>query len=115
EDSRRKFLDPDPAVRRESLEKLWDAWERIKTIEPAADKKQATKKILDHAAPEIRFRDLLETDARELTRIGNDFRIRHSETTKAEIYEMEQVDYLFQRMFAMVMLLLNRRSKCGEV
>lgn len=111
EDSRRKFLDPDPAVRRESLEKLWDALERIKTIEPGHDKKQATKKILDHAAPEPRFRDLLETDARELTRIGNEFRIRHSETTKTEIYETEQVDYLFQRTFALVMLLLKRRGK----
>src|ERR1039457_1066325 len=26
--ARTKFLNPDPRVRRESLEKLWDAWER---------------------------------------------------------------------------------------
>jgi hypothetical protein len=31
EKSRRKFLAPDLEVRREALEALWDAWERIKT------------------------------------------------------------------------------------
>lgn len=110
EDSRRKFLDPNPVVRREALEKLWDAWERIKTIEPGGDKKETTKKILDMAAPDPKFRDLLKIDARELTRIGNEFRIRHSETDKAEIHEINQVDYLFQRMFAILMLLLSRRN-----
>lgn len=110
EDSRRRFLDPNPSVRRDALEKLWDAWERIKTIEPGNDKKETTKKILDMAAPEPKFRELLEIDARELTRIGNEFRIRHSETDKAEIDEAEQVDYLFHRMFSMVILLLSRRG-----
>ncbi|MFP3608095.1 hypothetical protein SB753_40280, partial [Paraburkholderia sp. SIMBA_053] len=32
EESRDKFLHPDEAIRRESLERLWDAWERIKTV-----------------------------------------------------------------------------------
>lgn len=107
EDSRRKFLDPSPTVRRDALEKLWDAWERIKTIEFGEDKKQTTKMILDMAASEPMFRELLEIDALELTRIGNKFRIRHSETDKVEIHEVTQVDYLFQRMFAIVMLLLS--------
>jgi hypothetical protein len=30
EAARTKFLSPDPNVRRESLEKLWDAWERVR-------------------------------------------------------------------------------------
>ncbi len=33
-----KFLHPDFTVRREALEKLWDAWERLKTIEPGTAK-----------------------------------------------------------------------------
>jgi hypothetical protein len=32
ETARAKFLAPDPRIRRESLEKLWDAWERLKTL-----------------------------------------------------------------------------------
>jgi hypothetical protein len=58
EDARRKFTNPAPKIRREGLEKLWAAWERVKTIEPAKDKKEATKKILDRAALEPTFRDL---------------------------------------------------------
>jgi hypothetical protein len=109
EGSRRKFLDPSPTVRRDALEKLWDAWERIKTIEFGDNKRETTKKILDMAASETTFRELLETDALELTRIGNKFRIRHSETDKIEVGEVAQVDYLFHRMFAIVMLLLSSR------
>ena len=30
ETAQRKFLNPDNAIRREALEKLWDAWERLK-------------------------------------------------------------------------------------
>ena len=109
EDARRKFTSPDQKIRREGLEKLWDAWERVKTIEPGQDKKESTKKILDRAATEPHFRALLEADAIELTRIGNEFRIRHSETNKTEIGESENVDYLFYRMFAMINLLLSAR------
>jgi len=32
--ARNKFLSPDLNIRKESLEKLWDAWERLKTITP---------------------------------------------------------------------------------
>jgi len=108
EDSRCRFLNRDPVVRGEALEKLWDAWERIKTIEPGKDKKESTKIILDKVSSNQQFRDLLETEALELTRIGNNFRIRHSETNKEEIDDPAHVDYCFHRMFAMIMLLLKK-------
>ena len=34
-----KFINRDPAIRREGLEKLWDAWERLKTLEVPGAKK----------------------------------------------------------------------------
>lgn len=110
EDARRKFTNPDPKIRREGLEKLWDVWERVKTLEPGKDKRETTKKILDKAAAEPTFRKLLESEAKELTDIGNNFRIRHSETNKVEIDESEQVDYLFYRMFSLINLLLLVRQ-----
>jgi hypothetical protein len=82
ETARSKFLSPDPKLRRESLEKLWDAWERLKTLEPGKDKKASVKSLLDKATGEPKFRDLLEREARELTDIGNTFQIRHTETTQ---------------------------------
>ncbi|GAB4153711.1 MAG: hypothetical protein Fur0021_19670 [Candidatus Promineifilaceae bacterium] len=94
-------------MRREALEKLWDAWERIKTINPAKDKRASVKILLDKASPEERFRQILETDANQLTKIGNDFLIRHTETDKPPIQSHKHVDYLFHRLFAMIRLLLE--------
>ena len=45
-----QFLHPDEAIRREALEVLWDAWERLKTLGSGRDKKAQTASILDGAA-----------------------------------------------------------------
>src|SRR5262245_31344246 len=58
ETARTKFLSPDPNVRRESLEKLWDAWERLKSLE-AVDKKVSVEALLVQTAPEPKFREQL--------------------------------------------------------
>ncbi len=110
ETARIKYLDPDPRVRRESLEKLWDAWERLKTVEPGKDKKVSIKALLAKASPEEHFREVLEKEARELTNIGNNFQIRHSETYQTPIKINEHIDYLFHRLFAMIHLLLKTRD-----
>lgn len=112
ETARAKYLDPDLNIRKESLEKLWDAWERQKTLEDK-DKKKGATTLLNKSATEPTFRALLEEDAEKLTAIGNNFRIRHSETTKAPIETSEQVDYLFHRMFALVRLLLKKTHRGG--
>lgn len=112
ETARSKYLDPDLTNRRDSLEKLWDAWERLKTLEHA-DKRTSVSLLLDKAASEPTFRRLLEEEARDLTETGNNFRIRHSETNRAPIDTSEQVDYLFHRMFAMIRLLLKKTARGG--
>ena len=109
ESSRSKYLSPDPDIRRESLEKLWDAWERVKTIEPAPDKKASVERLLDKATSEAKFREALENEALELTRIGNTFQIRHSETSQIPLESSEHIDYLFHRLFALIQLLLRSR------
>lgn len=111
--SRQKFLNRSLDVRRESLEKLWDAWERLKTVETGKDKKESAKALLDKAATEPNFRDRLEQEARELTEIGNKFVIRHTETDKVPIQDSAQVDYLFQRMFSIIRLLLKASGRGG--
>jgi hypothetical protein len=110
--ARAKYLDPNPTVRQESLEKLWDAWERLKTIEPGADKIAKVTALLNRASPETTFRDALNKEAIELTRIGNNFRIRHSETTQIPLQLTEHVDYLFHRLFALIMLFLKTTNRC---
>lgn len=112
ETARSKYLDPDLVIRKDSLEKLWDAWERLKTLEHT-DKRTSISLLLDKSASEPTFRSLLEKEARDLTDTGNTFRIRHSETSKVPIDTTEQVDYLFHRMFAMIRLLLKKTGR-GE-
>jgi hypothetical protein len=113
ETAREKFLNRSLDIRKEGLEKLWDAWERLKTVEPDKDKKAQANALLDKAAKEPNLRARLEKEAMELTEIGNNFMIRHTETTKPPITESAQVDYLFHRMFAMIRLLLKSSNRGG--
>jgi len=113
ETARTKYLKPDLAVRKEALEKLWDAWERLKTIENQGNKKYSTKKLLDRASSLPKFRDFIEKDTKALTGAGNDFQIRHSEVSQEQLSSSEQVDYLFHRLFALVRLLLRSSGRGG--
>lgn len=108
--AKEKFLNRSLEVRKESLEKLWDAWERLKTITPGKDKKAGILSLLDGAAQEPIFRNVLENEATSLTEMGNRFMIRHTEMDRVQISESTQVDYFFQRMFAMIVLLLKSRQ-----
>lgn len=110
-DARLKFKDPAPKVRAEATEKLWDAWERLKSLEVQGNKRLSVARLLDQSSPEPKFRELLELEAKELTEIGNTFHIRHFETDKVAIQQSEQNDYLFHRMFALVHLLLFSRVR----
>lgn len=113
ESARTKFLNRDLDVRIEGMEKLWDAWERIKTVEAGKDKKAQTTAILNKAAIEPNHRQLLETEALALNAIGNGFKIRHTETNKTPITVSAHVDYLFHRMFALIRLLLISTNRGG--
>jgi hypothetical protein len=50
--AREKFRDPDVNIRREAVEKLWGAWERLKTLEPGPDKKKQIEALLARAIPQ---------------------------------------------------------------
>lgn len=110
EECRTKFSDRNPLVRREALERLWDAWERLKSLADPRDKKQSIKIILDAVAAEPTLRSRLETEAVELTAIGNSHLIRHSEVNQVAVIDVDHVDYLFHRLFAMIQLMLRRKG-----
>lgn len=100
-----KFYDPDLEVRREALEKLWDAWERAKTLSDT-DKKKGIQQLLELAVPCSALRNRIQQEARALTEIGNQFRIRHSETDQIPIDREIDVDYLFHRLYALLRLVI---------
>lgn len=106
--ARNEFLSPDPSKRRDSLKNLWDAFERLKTLENPANKRLSAGILIKKTATEPLFINKLEIEFRELTDIGNEFRIRHHETDRTELESKEQVDYFFTRLFALIDLVLRR-------
>ncbi|MBR8360577.1 hypothetical protein KDW10_24955 [Burkholderia vietnamiensis] len=109
EESRAKFSDPDPLIRREALERLFDSWERIKSLADT-NKSKSIQLILDRTASEPAFRELLEKEARELTQIGNSHLLRHHEVSQTPVIDVEHVDYLYHRLFALVELVIRKNA-----
>jgi hypothetical protein len=105
ERAREKYLSADPAHRAESVEQLWDALERSKTI-LASDKKSGVRMLIARTASTPELAERFDAEMSELTRIGNDFRIRHHESTKVEL-KIGDIDYLFHRCFALLAYLLR--------
>ncbi|SCW97661.1 AbiJ-NTD4 domain-containing protein [Pseudomonas sp. NFACC05-1] len=110
EEARIKFSAPDPLKRREALERLWDCFERIKSLAHASDKKKSIQIILEQTAPDIPFRSVLDTEASQLTLIGNGYLIRHHELKQIPVVDVDHVDYLFHRMFALIQLLVRKNA-----
>lgn len=104
-----RISNPNIKIRYDALKDLWDAWERIKTLkEPSQSKKQSIESLLQSASTNDEFRKQLETEAKELTTIGNSFFIRHSEVSQIKIEESDHIDYLFHRLASMLCLLSAR-------
>lgn len=87
-----------------AVEKLWDAFERLKTYySPTLNKAQSSNKIIDDMSDSnADFKTIYETEFRTLTSIGNSFRIRHHETTKIDITDNRQYDYFYRRCLALI-------------
>jgi hypothetical protein len=109
DECRAKFSDRNPLVRREALERLWDAWERLKSLADPGDKKRSVTIILNAVATESSLRARLEVEAQELNSIGNSHLIRHSEVSQVPVIDVDHIDYLFHRLFAMIQLMLKKK------
>ena len=97
------YKTPNPSARQTSVEKIWDAFERLKTYYTFLSKKDSAEKIVnDMANNDAHFRELFDKEFKELTSIGNNYRIRHHETYKFEINETEHYDYLFNRCLSLI-------------
>ena len=86
--------------------------ERIKTLESGKDKREQASRLLDRVASG-KFRQTLENEARELTDIGNSFRIRHSETSQEPLTSSAQVDYLFHRLLSVLRFVLSSTGRAS--
>ncbi|GBE30150.1 hypothetical protein BMS3Bbin04_01176 [bacterium BMS3Bbin04] len=103
--AKEKIYDKDISVRKESLEKLWDCWERLKTISNP-DKKKGIEELISNISSDLTVRSDINDEADKLSKIGNKYRIRHHETDKIEIEDTYMIDYLFVRMLSLINLLV---------
>ena len=88
-----------------AVEKLWDAFERLKTYycSPSIDKKKSVNKIVkDMGNSQQAFMELFDREFHALTSLGNDFRIRHHETTKVDIQDKRHFEYFYKRCLTLI-------------
>ncbi|MDG2946927.1 hypothetical protein P7L88_00015 [Bisgaard Taxon 10/6] len=98
---------PNISERQSGLEKIWDAFERIKTYHQELDKKSSVQKIIKNVSRgDEALRQLFEDEFKELTNIGNEYRIRHHETNKKEI-QPHFIDYLFNRCLSLISITIR--------
>lgn len=87
-----------------AVEKLWDAFERLKTYySPTLDKKKSVNRITDNMSRNKEpFKNMFDKEFYELTTIGNSFRVRHHETTKVDIEDDRHYDYFYKRCLSLI-------------
>ena len=93
-----------------ATEKLWDAFERLKTYYCSnnIDKKTSVKKLITNMSDnQNEFYELFNEEFLKLTSIGNDFRIRHHETTKIDISDRKYYEYFYRRCLSLISIAIN--------
>lgn len=104
----------DPASMSLALEKLWDAFERIKTylLDEQGDKGKAKQNLINQilsviAQGDESLKEKIDNEFRELTRIGNAYSIRHFERGQKPISDIRLQNYLYARCSALIQLTLQ--------
>lgn len=90
-----------------ALEKIWDAFERLKTIFSEVDKKSSTKKLCASCSKNLDA-DTINNEFMALTSIGNNYQIRHFETNKKPIEDVNTKIYLYFRMLSLVIFAIKQ-------
>jgi hypothetical protein cdifQCD-2_16846 len=92
-----------------AVEKIWDAFERIKSYYyPTKDKKDSANQIIKqiscgNSKIEIMFNEEFKT----LTKIGNEYRIRHHEKNKINISDDRHYEYFYKRCLSLILTILK--------
>lgn len=84
---------------------LWGAFERIKTFY-GTNKRLSAEELINKVSTDF-DKEFIEKEFKELTNIGNSYRIRHHEQGKIEIKDIKHIEYLFLRMLALLNLCLE--------
>ncbi|AQW61918.1 hypothetical protein B1779_01115 [Dehalococcoides mccartyi] len=110
------YKTPHPAARKDAVEKIWDALERLKSYY-ATSKKDKTVSISTIVAAisggDDYFRTLFDNEFRVLSDIGNSCFIRHSEVYQNQIEDNRYYDYFFNRCLSLIALTIQYLRTTG--
>ena len=91
-----------------AVEKIWDAFERIKTYYPTLDKKNSAEKIInDISYGNEHIKKMFDNEFKALTDIGNSYRIRHHEIYKIDISKELHYKYFYMRCLALISIIIE--------
>lgn len=102
EESKVYIRDNDSDKKQIALEKIWDGFERLKTVYGENKKKSAEELIRVVSKGSTKTEELLANEFNELTTIGNTFQIRHFENGKTIVNSDAQKEYLYFRMLSLL-------------
>lgn len=106
------YKSPEPGSLNNAVEKIWAAFERMKTFYADLDKKNSITKILKNMSGENKdFYELFNNEFDSLTKIGNNFRIRHHETNKVDISDSRYYEYFFNRCLSIISITIKYLSE----
>lgn len=98
-----KHKSPYPNDQKDAVEKIWDAFERLKTYYTNKNKRESADQIIgDMSDGKDEYIELFTAEFKLLTEIGNNYRIRHHETNKIDITDIRHYDYFFNRCLALI-------------
>ena len=99
------FKKPGRKNKRTALENIWGAFERIKTYH-GENKKKSSSQLIDQISSILNSE--LDIEFKHLTKIGNNYGIRHKETNQRKIDDSKIIDYLFYRAYNLIYLCLHK-------
>jgi len=101
------FFDRSGARKLEALGSLADAFERLKTLH-GTNKKKSAEEVIAGLSPVQDVCACFEGHFRDLTRIANEYTIRHHERGKKVLDDEALVDYLFYGYYNLIRMILEK-------
>ena len=91
-----------------AVEKIWDAFERVKTYYPTLDKKKSSEKIINDISYGNEYiKKMFDNEFKVLTDIGNSYRIRHHEINKIDISSELHYKYFYKKCLALISVIIE--------
>ena len=104
------FFDRSGTKRLEGLQSIVNAFERLKTLE-GGDKQESVARVIAKLSPAESIQTLLDERLRNMTRLANQYTIRHHEGDKIPLTDDALIEYLFYDYFNLVRLILQKYGK----